>query len=120
MGDTYATEGHSARTAATSSSVSVDCPEKIRAPDDVDVPGKTIKKFVPREEIWACTAACAPPPTAIIAMTQATPMMIPSAVSVDRSLLRAIAFMPTFRIVRNLSIGAQPLAAVRRLATGRS
>src|ERR1700682_4409293 len=118
MGDTYATEGHSARTAATSSSVSVDCPEKIRAPDCVDVPGKTMRKFVPREEIWACTAAWAPPPTALIAMKQATPRMILSALSVDRSFWRAISFMPTFRIVRNLSIGAQPLAAVRRFVTG--
>src|SRR5688572_14059135 len=34
-------------------------------------------------------------------MTQATPMMIPSAVSAERILFRAIAFKPTFRMVRN-------------------
>src|SRR5712692_9780984 len=63
-----------------------------------------MRKLDPSALICACTAACAPPSTAIIAMTQATPMMMPSAVSVERSLLRAIAFMPTFRIVRNLSM----------------
>src|SRR5262249_27375512 len=51
---------------------------------------------------------CEPWPTPIIAMTQATPMMMPSAVRIDRSLLRAIAFMPTFRIVRSLSIASRP------------
>src|SRR5450759_1090704 len=63
-----------------------------------------MRKFEPSELICAWTAAWAPPPTAIIAMTQATPMMMPSAVSVERILLRAIAFKPTFRIVRNLSM----------------
>src|SRR6478752_1189003 len=53
IGDTYATEGHSLRTAVTSSSVMLDCPVKIRAPDWVDVPGKTMRKFVPSEEICA-------------------------------------------------------------------
>ena len=77
---------------------------KIRAPDCVAAPGKIMRKLDPSELICAWTAACAPPPTAIIAMTQATPMMMPSAVRVERSLLRAIAFMPTFRIVRNFSM----------------
>src|SRR5215471_2607172 len=39
-----------------------------------------------------------------MAMTQATPMMIPRAVRVDRSLFRPIAFSPTFRIVSSLSM----------------
>ena len=79
---------------------------KIRAPDCVAMPGKIIRKFVPSEEICAWIAACEPCRRAIIAMTQATPMMMPSAVSTDRILLRAIAFMPTFRIVRNFSMAS--------------
>ena len=49
-------------------------------------------------------------------------MMMPSAVSVERILLRAIAFMPTFRIVRNFNMRPQARggAAMRRFATGRS
>ena len=50
-------------------------------------------------------------------------MMMPSTVSADRILLRAIAFMPTLRIVRNLSIVLRPPAAAPRCggrATGRS
>src|SRR5438477_71446 len=62
----------------------------------------TLKGMFLMRIIWS--TAWAPPPTAIIAMTQATPMMMPSAVRVERSLLRAIAFIPTFRIVRNLSM----------------
>ena len=103
-GDTYATDGDSAFTAATSSSVSVDWPVKMRAPDWVAMPGKIIRKFEPSAEICAWIAACDPCPTPIIAITQATPMMMPSAVSTDRILFRAIAFMPTFRIVRNFSM----------------
>src|SRR5262245_61172016 len=105
-GVTYATAGHSARTASTSSSVIVDCPVKMRAPDCVATPGKIIRKFVPSEVICAWIAACEPWPTAIIAITQATPMMMPSAVSAERILLRPIAFRATLRIVRNFSIAA--------------
>jgi hypothetical protein len=43
-------------------------------------------------------------------MTQATPMMMPSAVSIDRILLRAIAAMPTFRMVMNFSISTSRTA----------
>src|SRR5262245_62535402 len=82
----------------------VDCPVKIRAPDCVATPGNTIRKLEPSEEICAWMAAWEPWPTPIIAITQATPMMMPRAVSVERILLRAIAFSPTFRIVRNFSI----------------
>src|SRR5262249_37959440 len=107
-GVTYATDGHSARTASTSSSVMVELPVKMRAPDCVATPGKIMRKLVPREEICAWMLAWEPWPTAIIAITQATPMMMPSAVSVERSLLRAIALRPTFRIVMNLNT-APPL-----------
>ncbi len=99
----------------TSSSVSVDLPVKIRAPDCVATPGKIMRKFVPRAEIWAWIAACDPLPTPIIAITQATPMMMPSAVRIERILLRPIAFSPTFRIVRNFNIGyIRHLRAPRR------
>ncbi len=94
-GETYATDGHSAATAATSSSVSVGCPVKIRAPDWVAAPGRTRRKFVPREEICDAIAAREPWPMPIIVRTQATPMMMPSAVSAERVLLRPMAVIAT-------------------------
>ena len=101
----------------------VDWPVKMRAPDCVATPGKIIRKLVPSDEICAWIAACAPCPTPIIAMTQATPMMMPSAVRTERILLRAIAFSPTLRIVRNFSMRPQASAAAPRRGaapTGRS
>ena len=76
----------------------------MRAPDCVATPGKIMRKLVPSDEICAWIAACEPWPTAIIAITQATPMMMPSIVSAERILLRPIALSPTLRIVRNFSI----------------
>ena len=100
----------------------VDWPVKMRAPDCVATPGNTMRKLAPSEEIWAWMAACEPCPTPIIAMTQATPMMIPSAVSIERILLRAIAFKPHLEDRQELqhrqaSTGA---AARRCCSTGRS
>src|SRR6185369_17694517 len=85
----------------------------MRAPDCVATPGNTIMKFDPSDEIWAWMAACEPWPTPIIAITQATPMMMPSAVSIDRILLRAIAAIPTLRMVMNFSMSTPPLPASR-------
>ena len=61
-----------------------------------------------------------PCPTPIMAITQATPMMMPRAVNADRILLRAIAFMPTFRIVRTSACRYPFHSARRRSMTGRS
>ena len=49
--------------------------------------GDTVMRFEPSERIVACTCADAPLPTATIAITEATPMMTPSIVSAERSLL---------------------------------
>src|SRR5262245_27200708 len=90
----------------------------MRAADCVATPGKLFRKFEPSELTWARTAACAPRPTAIIAMTHATPMMMPRAVRIDRILLRAIAFMPTLRIVRNFSMASSGLPDFGAVSVG--
>src|SRR5258708_37354148 len=46
----------------------------------------------------ACTAFCAPLPSATIVMTAPTPMMMPSMVRNDRSLLARIAWSATWKI----------------------
>src|SRR6266545_5647256 len=46
----------------------------------------------------ACTAFCAPLPSATIVMTAPTPMMMPSIVRNDRSLLARIAWSATWKI----------------------
>jgi hypothetical protein len=46
-------------------------------------------------------------------MTQATPMMIPSAVRPERSLLRPIDCIATFKIVSSLSIIGLPAGLPR-------
>ena len=50
-------------------------------------PGVTVTRFEPSESTCCCTVCEAPLPTATIAMTDATPMMTPSIVSDERSLL---------------------------------
>src|SRR5437667_9909086 len=52
----------------------------------------------PRAAIRACTAFCAPVPSATIVMTAPTPMMIPSMVRNDRSLFARIACSATWKI----------------------
>src|SRR5258706_15830681 len=46
----------------------------------------------------ACTAFCAPLPSATMVMTAPTPMMMPSIVRNDRSLLARIAWSATWKI----------------------
>ena len=48
--------------------------------------GKTIIKLLPKEDICSSMLLFAPAPTAKAAMTAATPMMMPSAVSIERVL----------------------------------
>src|SRR5574341_1415925 len=52
--------------------------------------------------LWICSsiAARAPEPSAIIAITEATPMMTPSMVSAERTLLRRIALSATRKVSR--------------------
>jgi hypothetical protein len=50
-----------------------------------DWPGTTESRLVPSEAICFCTVCCAPLPSATMAITAATPMMIPNVVSAARS-----------------------------------
>ena len=71
----------------------------MRAPDWVTAPGKTMMKLVPSEPIASCTECEAPAPTATMVMTQATPMMMPSMVRLERIGLRTIALRPTLAML---------------------
>ena len=52
--------------------------------------------------LWICSsiAARAPEPSAIMAITEATPMITPSIVSAERTLLRRIARSATRKVSR--------------------
>ena len=60
----------------------------------------TVIRFVPVALTCSSIIACAPEPSATIAMTAATPMIMPSIVSAVRSLLRASA-LKAIRSVMN-------------------
>src|SRR5438034_8816259 len=78
--------------ASTSSSFNFELdPQPPRAPEEVVVPGKTIRKFVPSDVSWDSIETRAPSPMPMVAITQATPMMIPNIVRAARILLRLIA-----------------------------
>ena len=66
-------------------------------------PGKIVRSLGPSDWMRASIAFRAPVPSAIIVITAPTPMMIPSAVSSERSLLTRIACSAT-RIVSSSSI----------------
>ena len=74
-----------------------------------------MRKFVPRDLSWFSACRRAPSPIPIVATTQATPMMMPSAVRSDRSLLRTSARNATFRMlpVFVTVVSAQPPATRR-------
>ena len=57
-------------------------------------------RFEPRLRIWSSTRACAPAPTATMVITAATPMMMPSMVSAERSLLMRSARSAMRRVAR--------------------
>ena len=81
--------------------VSVDTPpQPERTPPEVVAPGMTIKRFVPRLWICFCTAASAPCPMLTMVITAATPMMMPSIVRMERSLLRRSARKAVRRVMR--------------------
>ena len=63
-------------------------PHPLRTPPAEKLPEKTRMTFCPRLAICASTCDFAPLPMPTMAMTAPTPMMMPSAVSVERSLLR--------------------------------
>src|SRR3990170_3671549 len=73
--------------ASASANVSVDCvPEPIRTPPAVVAPGSTIRILPPMLEMNSEILLLAPAPTATIAITAPTPMMIPSMVRAERIL----------------------------------
>src|SRR3954447_11212293 len=63
----------------------------MRTPPKRAWPAKTVKTLAPSAAIRSCTAFWAPEPSATMVITAPTPMMIPSMVSSDRSLLARIA-----------------------------
>src|SRR3954452_15567337 len=80
-GATYWTVGTSRWMAARSSQVIVGIdPKPPWAPPEVVDPDMTISRFDPIAVYDCSTIALAPSPIATMAMTAATPMMIPSAV----------------------------------------
>ncbi len=72
-------------------------------------PGMISIRFEPRFFNWSRTRSCAPPPIASIAMTAATPMIMPSIVSDERSLLTRSAFSAT----RSTISAFMPAASMR-------
>ena len=67
----------------------------MRTPPEVVVPDRISSRLDPSERICSSTRCCAPAPTAIITITAATPMMMPSMVSRLRSLFTASARIAT-------------------------
>src|SRR5690242_17833645 len=63
-------------------------PQPPHMPPPVKLPEKTVTTFCPRLATCASTWDFAPLPMLTIAMTAPTPMMMPSAVRIERSLLR--------------------------------
>src|SRR4051794_22348875 len=62
----------------------------IRMPPWLACPAKTVNTLAPRAAIRSCTAFWAPLPSATMVITAPTPMMMPSMVSTDRSMLALI------------------------------
>ena len=79
-------------------------------PPLVMAPGVMMTRLAPRLSICLSTAACAPEPMAMDAMTAPTPMMIPSMVRSERLMLRRSAFhavrMRTMRLMPGLPAAA--------------
>src|SRR6266545_625438 len=73
-------------------------------PPVLGAPGRTVSKFAPLAVIAAVIEACEPLPLASSATTAATPMITPSAVSSERSLLDTR--LP--KAIRRLSLGLIP------------
>ena len=74
-------------------------------------------RLEPRLLIWSSTRACAPAPTPTIAITAATPMMMPSIVSAERSLLARSAASATLSVASSVMPAA---VTPRRAGTPRA
>jgi hypothetical protein len=93
------------RIASASSTVKVGTvPDPIRSPPLVELPDRTIRRFDPMLAICSAIWAFAPEPTAIMAITALTPMMIPSVVKAERILLTLSALKAMRRLAKNVVI----------------
>jgi hypothetical protein len=70
----------------------------------VELPDKTMSKFDPILAICSAILAFAPDPTAIMAITALTPMMIPNIVRDERILLTSSALKASRRPANSLVI----------------
>jgi len=85
--------------ASASSTVRVPAPNApLRAPPWLKLPEKTSRTFCPSAAIWDSTIDFAPLPMLTIAMTAPTPMMMPSAVRMERMVLRRSARKETVKV----------------------
>src|ERR1700726_1104716 len=80
----------------------------MRIPPLFTVPDWTNNILDPMAAICCCACCCAPWPTLTMAITAPTPIMMPSMVRMERSLLRAKARM-AIRMIANKSIEASIL-----------
>src|SRR5574338_1280496 len=80
----------------------------IRTPPKRAWPAYTVKTFAPSAAIRSWTAFWAPLPSATMVITAPTPMMIPSMVSSDRSLLARIARKATATVSPISTSAASP------------
>src|SRR5262249_7955122 len=80
-------------------------PQPERTPFAVVAPGTTIRRLFPR--LWICcwTAASAPRPMLTMVITAATPMMMPSIVSAERSLFRRSARSAVTKVIERTFMG---------------
>ncbi len=97
--------GRSRIACASSGIKRLDVPMPPRTPPVLMLPGKMVIMFVPADLICSSICAWAPVPMATIAMTAATPMIIPSIVKAVRILLRPSA-LNAIRSVINMDIGS--------------
>ena len=100
---------------ATVSVTAPPCP--VLTPLTVIAPGKMMMTLVPKEAIWACTAAFAPSPMLTIAMTAPTPMMMPNIVKAERMRCRPSTRNATRTVISRKFMPASPAGrGARRVA----
>ena len=116
-GDTAETPLISDRMALASSGTSVvTAPWPVRTPPKFMEPALTVTMLVPRLETCDSMDARAPPPIAIITITAATPMMIPSEVSAERNRFLPMASKAVCTVLDAVVMAPSPspLTAARR------
>ena len=100
--------------ARASSSVRLeDAPAPSRTPPTWTLPAVITTRLAPRLRIWSLTRARAPEPMATMAITAATPMMMPSMVSMLRIAFAAMAWSADRRASAKLMAARPPQARYR-------